>query len=727
MFNFTIIQKVRIIFIIILLFFIVYISISYQFTEDTINRLRSIRDEKSQIAFLNRENLSILKNIITQFEDVARTRGIVGLEKIQKSKVELDKKLDELSRYSSSDIVKKQKEMLQEFYNIGIKITEEIAKQNKETTTKESITQKDNEKFKHFQEIRKKIEQLYRNQKIKSYNLLKNSIKEVSENTNRYFYLLLVLSILGLIVIISMGLYLTYSIKNRFEKVYHSINNLMKEKPDFSKKMIPKKNDEIGMLVNGFNRLQSRFEENFIRLKTLKIKAEETSKLKSEFLANMSHEIRTPINGIVGMSFLVLKTNLTSKQRNYIEKIENSAKSLLSIINDILDLSKIESGKLIIDKVEFNLDKLIKNTLDLVKFQARKKGIEIKIVYDKDIPRELYGDSLRVSQILNNLFSNAVKFTQNGGKITLFVNRVAENRFKFIVQDTGIGLTKEEQQKIFKAFSQADGSTTRNYGGTGLGLTISKQLVELMNGKIWVESEYGVGSSFIFEIELKEIKGKKENIKYIEPISRDKKLKFNINRLRRCKILLVDDNEINQEIVMGLLENSKIELDIASNGKEGVERFQPDKYTLILMDIQMPIMDGYEATKIIREKDKDIPIIAITANAMKDDIAKSLEAGMNSHINKPIDVEELYETILKYAPQDSINSSAITVQNRIFYKLRDALKSRRPKRCNAVIQEIEGYNLSDEEMEIFTKIKTLVRSYKFDMALNILNIEETFT
>ena len=727
MFNFTIIQKVRIIFIIILLFFIVYISISYQFTEDTINRLRSIRDEKSQIAFLNRENLSILKNIITQFEDVARTRGIVGLEKIQKSKVELDKKLDELSRYSSSDIVKKQKEMLQEFYNIGIKITEEIAKQNKETTTKESITQKDNEKFKHFQEIRKKIEQLYRNQKIKSYNLLKNSIKEVSENTNRYFYLLLILSILGLIVIISMGLYLTYSIKNRFEKVYHSINNLMKEKPDFSKKMIPKKNDEIGMLVNGFNRLQSRFEENFIRLKTLKIKAEETSKLKSEFLANMSHEIRTPINGIVGMSFLVLKTNLTSKQRNYIEKIENSAKSLLSIINDILDLSKIESGKLIIDKVEFNLDKLIENTLDLVKFQARKKGIEIKIVYDKDIPRELYGDSLRVSQILNNLFSNAVKFTQNGGKITLFVNRVAENRFKFIVQDTGIGLTKEEQQKIFKAFSQADGSTTRNYGGTGLGLTISKQLVELMNGKIWVESEYGVGSSFIFEIELKEIKGKKENIKYIEPISRDKKLKFNINRLRRCKILLVDDNEINQEIVMGLLENSKIELDIASNGKEGVERFQPDKYTLILMDIQMPIMDGYEATKIIREKDKDIPIIAITANAMKDDIAKSLEAGMNSHINKPIDVEELYETILKYAPQDSINSSAITVQNRIFYKLRDALKSRRPKRCNAVIQEIEGYNLSDEEMEIFTKIKTLVRSYKFDMALNILNIEETFT
>ncbi len=713
MFNFSITQKVRIIFIIILLFFIIYISISYQFTRDSINELNSIELKKSQIAFLDRENLSILRNIIIRFNDVATTGEIDGIKQIKKSKIEIDKRLDEIRKYSNSGIIKKEKELLQEFYNIGVETTKELA-----------LNIRDSKHIKLFQDIRDKIYRLYNNQKIKSYNILKNSIRDVSKNTNNYFQLSLILSILGLIVIISMALYLTYSIKSRFEKVYNSLDNLMKEKPDFSKKMIPKKDDEIGMLVNGFNRLQSRFEKNFIRLNKLKIKAEETSKLKSEFLANMSHEIRTPINGIVGMSYLVLQSNLTTKQRNYIEKIENSAKSLLSIINDILDLSKIESGKLIVDKVEFNLDNLIENTLDLIKFQARKKGITIKIEYDKDTPRDLYGDSLRVSQILNNLFSNAVKFTQNGGKITLFVSRVAENRFKFRIKDTGIGLTKEEQQKIFRAFSQADGSTTRDYGGTGLGLTISKQLVELMSGKIWVESEYGVGSSFTFEIELKEGRERKGGIKYIEPISRDKKLKCNINMLRGCKILLVDDNEINQEIVMGLLENSKIELDIASNGQEAIERFQSNKYTLILMDIQMPIMDGYEATKIIRQKDRDIPIIAITANAMKDDIAKSLNCGMNSHINKPISVEELYETILKYTPHDNINSSTITVQNRIFYKLKDALKSRRPKRCNAVIQEIEGYNLSDEEIEIFTKIKTLVKSYKFDVALNILNIEE---
>ncbi len=711
-FNFTITEKIRIIFIIILLFFVVYISISYQFTRDSVNELNSIELKKSQIAFLDRENLAILKNMITQFNDVATTKEIDGLKKIEKSKIEIDKRLNELSKYNNSNIIDKQKNMLQEFYNIGVK------------TTKDVIVKGNSRYIKSFQNIRDKIRDLYENQKIKSYNILKKSIRKISENTHRYFQLSFILSVLGLIVIISMALYLIYSIRSRFEKVYKSLDNLIKEKPDFSKKMIPKRDDEIGMIVNGFNRVQSRLERDFIRLNRLKIKAEETSKLKSEFLANMSHEIRTPINGIVGMSYLVLQTNLTTKQRNYIEKIENSAKSLLSIINDILDLSKIESGKLIIDKVEFNLDKLIENTLDLIKFQARKKRIKIKIEYDKNTPKKLYGDSLRVSQILNNLFSNAVKFTQTGGKITLSVSRIAKNRFKFIVKDTGIGLTKKEQEKIFKAFSQADGSTTRDYGGTGLGLTISKQLVELMNGKIWVESEYGVGSSFIFEIELKEVKEKKESIKYIVPISRDKKLRCNINMLRGCKILLVDDNEINQEIVMGLLENSKIELDIVSNGKEAIDRFKPNIYTLILMDIQMPIMDGYEATKIIRQKDKNIPIIAITANAMKDDIAKSLNSGMNSHINKPINVEELYETILKYTPPSTINRSTITVQNRIFYKLRDALKSRRPKRCNSVIQEIEGYNLSDEEIEIFTKIKTLVKSYKFDVALKILNIEE---
>jgi len=381
-----------------------------------------------------------------------------------------------------------------------------------------------------------------------------------------------------------------------------------------------------------------RREEN---LKIAKAKAEDATKIKSEFLANMSHEIRTPMNGIIGMSHLALQTKLDSKQKNFIQKIDDSAKALLGVINDILDYSKMEAGKLVIENIPFDMHELIESTLNVVKVKSEEKNLNIIINYDKDSSSSFYGDSLRIDQILKNLVSNAIKFTENG-TIEILFEKVSTNLFKFSIKDSGIGMSQEQQNKLFEEFVQADDATTRVYGGTGLGLSISKKLVELMDGKIWVESEVNKGSTFSFELPLVELDKDTISLKNseIDPNS--------INLLSGSKILLVDDNSINQEIVLGLLGKSGIEIDVATNGKEAVERFNEGEYELILMDIHMPIMNGYEATQAIREYGSEIPIIALTANAMKEDVDKTLASGMNEHLNKPIDINKLYEVLLKY-------------------------------------------------------------------------------
>jgi two-component system sensor histidine kinase/response regulator len=554
--------------------------------------------------------------------------------------------------------------------------------------------------------------------------------------------------------------------------------------------------DAAGQVAGAIESLRDITERRHMEDELIEAKhlADEANKAKGDFLANMSHEIRTPMNAVIGMTHLALKTELTSKQRDYLRKIQSSANSLLSIINDILDFSKIEAGKLDMESIDFNLDEVMDNLANLVTVKAQeKKDLEVLFAMAQGVPRFLVGDPLRLGQILINLANNAIKFTERG-EIVVSTELLRQNEervtLKFAVSDTGIGLTPEQAGKLFQSFSQADTSTTRKFGGTGLGLAISKRLVEMMDGEIWVESQPGQGStfnftatfgigkekakrrfatspdmrgmkvlvvddnptsreifqdmleSFSFEVTLaasgkeglvelekapeetpielvimdwkmpgmdgietarrirenpalkhipaiimataygrEDVMRKAEQLsldgfllkpvspsllfdaimqafgKEISEASRRARTKEQesetLQNIRGARILLVEDNEINQQVAKEILEGAGLNVTLANDGQEAVDAVQKYNYDVVLMDVQMPVMDGYTATREIRNlksEIRNVPIIAMTAHAMAGDEEKSLTAGMNGHVTKPIDPDQLFAALQKWIP-----------------------------------------------------------------------------
>ncbi|GHV04869.1 hypothetical protein FACS1894217_00820 [Clostridia bacterium] len=374
-------------------------------------------------------------------------------------------------------------------------------------------------------------------------------------------------------------------------------------------------------------------------LKTAQEAALKSSSAKSFFLANMSHEIRTPINAVIGMAAIAQSTDDAAYKERCLQKICDASAHLLGIINDILDMSKIEADKMELSYADFNFEKMLRKAVNIVNFRVSEKNQELLINIDDSVPADLVGDDQRLAQVVTNLLSNAVKFTPGGGRIrlTASLEEQQEDIFyvKIAVTDTGIGISAEQQSVLFNSFQQAENSTSRNFGGTGLGLSISKRIVELMNGRIWVESALAEGSSFMFVVPMK--RGAPLETEVSDGLP-DGKPDFTGYR-----IMLAEDNEINREIVLTLLGPTGITVDCAENGEEAVKLYNanPGKYQMIFMDLQMPFMDGYEATRLIREAGGDVPIVAMTANVFREDVEQCLKAGMNDHVGKPLDFDEV--------------------------------------------------------------------------------------
>ena len=436
--------------------------------------------------------------------------------------------------------------------------------------------------------------------------------------------------------------------------------NLLKINTEVEYKLPPltgEKSEEITLVKNALDGLLSQLQqqreelEHRVDKRTEELneamkRAETANKAKSEFLANMSHEIRTPLSAVIGITELLSNERISPKIKDYIQTMRSASNSLLGIINDILDFSKIEAGKLELENRPFNLNQILDDQISVFRESARQKNIDLRLSISSNTPANLNGDALRLGQILSNLISNALKFTEQG-EVTIsteLINKEDSNVWiKFIVTDSGIGISQEHIHTLFDSFTQADSSTSRKYGGSGLGLAISHSLVELMSGSFSVTSLPSEGSSFAFTAKFM-----MEDGALLQP-TLETVQKRDLNDI---SILLVDDNLINQKIMAKLLEAEGFKISLASSGRQAIDMIQNQTFSLVLMDMQMPELSGIDTTKILREEMgmTDLPIIALTANVMKEDMDMCFAVGMNDFLSKPIDAEKVKEVIFKWLP-----------------------------------------------------------------------------
>lgn len=432
---------------------------------------------------------------------------------------------------------------------------------------------------------------------------------------------------------------------------------------------------------------EKEFKEQLIIAKR---NAENTAQIKSQFLANMSHEIRTPLNGIIGVVSLLEKTELTEKQRIYINAITSSSNQLMGVINDVLDLSKIEAGKVEIVETEFDLYELIESVISIFEMKSNDKGIGITYTIEPEVPQFIIGDSIRLNQIMYNLLGNAVKFTEQGEvnlRIAVLNDHTDQSEILFCVTDSGIGMEEGVTDKIFEPFIQAEGDTTRKFGGTGLGLAIVKRLVELQGGSIEVKSKLNEGSSF--KIRLKFKKSTAKNHKTMEIKEQE------FSNLQGLKVLLVEDNPINQLVTKDLLEEQSVKVTIAGNGEIALDVLKIYEFDVVLMDMQMPVLDGYQTMQIIRKSEdpklRKIPIIALTANAIDSEITKCYSCGANDYLSKPFKPDSLYQKIsdLAYGKLPELTNN-VQLHEHLDIKTLEMFTNGKPELIHSTLNELKN-------------------------------------
>lgn len=456
--------------------------------------------------------------------------------------------------------------------------------------------------------------------------------------------------------------------------------------------------------------LEQKVEQRTEELELALNKAEAATEAKAAFLASMTHELRTPMNGVIGTASLMEDSELTQQQRDQLNIILNCGKHLLTVINDILDYSKIEASKMELEYSPLSLNKLLTEALNIVRPMIDDKDLTIDCAVEENVHPYFEGDAVRLRQILVNLISNAIKFTAVGG-IEVNVKSLSNNRLEFSVRDTGIGISSEAQKKLFKAFTQADSSTTRKYGGTGLGLVICKKLVELMGGKISVRSKQGQGSTFTFSIQAKPVSELPAEVAYRSDAQQDE-----LSSIKPMKILLAEDNAVNQMVAKGFLQKLGYKADVANNGQEVIQAIQQKDYDLIFMDMMMPEMDGLEATRIICSlyPPQQRPwIIAMTANALEEHKQQCLQAGMNDFLTKPFTVSSL-EACLLAAP--CVIRKAIAESNQIPKKPKTQKKTIRGKKYKYINKDkiFEGFR-GDEDL-VPIAIEGFIKDYPLQLA-----------